>query len=241
MRHTELGDPSLGWAELSPNWAYAMQSGTWALTYHCGSQDLARGARIRVYPPFTFDNAHNSCVRWKLGLVSARTEAVAQLSVGVVDTLAGNSISVNYTCNVIELTIADACLHGGETVRVTIGDQSGGGEPAVAQWLSGPDMPFHVAVDVSGDDSFAPLTRFPLIEVLGNQSERLVCVARSTPKVGEPFALRIKAEDEHTNISSLYQLPLRIHRRHGQPLRPGRIAHVQRLPFRPPSWQRQHV
>jgi len=163
-----------------------------------------------VFPPFTFDNAHNSCVRWQLGSVSARTDAGAQLSVEIVDTLAGNDISVNYTGNVVEVTVTVGCLRGGETVRVTIGDQFDGGEPAIAQWLSGPDMPFHVAIDVNGGGSFVPLTRFPRIEVLGNRPERLVCVAPSTSKVGEPFALRIKAEDGHTNISSLYQSPLRI-------------------------------
>ena len=207
-RHTDPGDIDLGWAEISPDRAYAKEPGTWEITYHCGPTALTQRARVRVFPPFTFDNAHNSCVRWQTGTLTVRTDADADLSVKMVDTFPVAALSVNYTIDVIEVTLDKGRITGGQSLTVVMGDCRNDGEPAVAQWLSGPDMPFHVSVAADGEGDFRPLVQYPRIRVYGSRPERLVCIAPPTVDAGEPFALRVKAEDAHTNISSLYQSPL---------------------------------
>ncbi len=209
MRHTDTGRTDLGWAQITPDCAYARERGCWTVRYHCGPQTLEAGARIRVYPPFTFDNAHNSCVRWDVGTVTASTDATASLSVDTMDTLDVAGLCPAYTADAVEVTVTEGALRGGHIVNIVLGDERDGGKSAQAQWLSGPDMPFNVAVALPGEDGFARLARFPVIPVYGNVPDRLVCApTRSTVAPGEPFALRIKAEDAYTNVTDLYQSPV---------------------------------
>lgn len=224
-RPTDVGDVDLGWATLSPDWAYAREPGTWKLRYHCGCRPLAQGARVRVFPPFTFDNAHNSCVRWDTGTLTVATGTDAECSLQVVDTLpaSASGLSVNYTIEAIEITLEKGGLTGSDTLTLVMGDQRDGGSPAVAQWLSGPDMPFHLAVAEANSDTFRPLARYPVMTVLGSKPDRLVCSAPSTVEPDAPFSVRVKAEDRLTNISSLYQAPLRIEPGRGA-AGPGRSA-----------------
>lgn len=196
----------LGWADMSPEWAYAKRAGTWILTYHAGPRALEKGAAIRVYPPFTFDARHNSCVRWGLGTLSVGTEADAEIKLQTVDTMAGNPLAERYSCDIIELQVCSGAVKGGDSIRLVLGDQREGGEAAVAQWLSGPDMPFVVAVKAAEADDFEELARYPLVKVLGGPTERLLCAPdRSTAAEGDGLSFRIRAMDAHTNTSSLYQ------------------------------------
>ena len=203
MKHVEPVDPSLGRIEIAPDHAWAGQPGTWRITYHCGARALDEGARLHLCPPFTFDNRHNSCVRWEYGTVTAECHADAELTTAVVDRLNGQW-GKRYHCNVIEITIAKGRLTGGDSVTIVLGDQRDGGDPAVAQWLSGPDMPFIAAVAMPGAEEFVALPLPAMVEVLGERAERLICVAPSTPPPAEPFALRLRAEDALTNVSALY-------------------------------------
>ncbi len=208
MHNPDHDNISSGWAEIKPEQAYAREEGTWEVVYHCGSQILKAGSRIRIFPPFTFNAQHNSGVRWTFGSVSAVSDADIELSVECIDALEGKH--KHYTCEVIEVVIRHGALVAPQFIKVVIGDQRNEGKPAVAQWLSGPDMPFYIAVDHKGDEEFRKLARSPRIQVLGNTPERLICIGPSTVKAGEKFKLRVKAEDKHTNISSLYSSPIKI-------------------------------
>lgn len=219
MKSIDTGDPTLGWAEIRPDWAFAKEAGTWEIQYHCGSRPLSAGSRIRIYPPFTYDASHNSMIRWTLGSLSAQSDADIDISLKIVDTFREKvpdlPFQVTYNTEVVEITIESGELVGGESVTVVMGDQRNGGEPAIAQWMSGPDMPFPVAVDCEGNGEFVRIGRYPIIPVLGSKPDRLVCIAPSTVSVGEEFGLRVRAEDAHTNISEIYQSPLEIEREEG--------------------------
>ncbi len=205
------GAVDLGWAEIAPAWAYAKQAGTWVLTYHVGERELEKGAQIRVYPPFTFGASRNSCVRWSLGTLSTETDTDAELAISIVDTMAGNPLTDRYTCEVIQVDVLAGVLRGGFSIRVVIGDQRNGGQTAEAQWLSGPDMPFVVAVKPAGAAEFQAIAQYPSVDVLGGPAARLVCAPdKSTILEGGRFAIRIRVQDALTNTSDLYQRPLRI-------------------------------
>ena len=205
-----MKNPELGRAEIDPKFAYAGKPGTWEIIFHPGIQCLDAGSRIRVYPPFTFDKSHNSCVRWELGNVTAFS-AYTELKVDIINTLK-TPFATKYHAKVIEVKIESGKLCAPEKLSIVIGNQLDNGEAARAQWLSGPDMPFHVAVALP-EEEFIPLADYPEIRVYGAEAERLVVVAPSTVAVGEHFPVRIKAEDNLTNIADkLYRKPVNINK-----------------------------
>ncbi len=208
MREKHIIDnPELGSLKIVPDSAFAGEYGTWELIYTPGIITLETGGRIRIYPPFTYDVSHNSCVRWDYGTVTAYHNN-AELKVNIFDSI--NSLFADkYHAKAIEVKIISGNIHAPETLSIVLGDQRNGGKPAKAQWLSGPDMPFYIAIAISGSDEFIPLAAYPKIRVYGAEAERLKAIAPSTITTNENFSFRIKAEDALTNISDkFYKKPL---------------------------------
>jgi len=215
MRYEDTGNLTLGWAEMVPAWAFARQAGTWKLHYHCGSERLGAGSRIRIYPPFTYDAQQCSMVRWTLGTLSVHYNGDTGVSIRCIDILKekypNTKFSDFWPTEIIEVMITSSVLVGGQSLVIVMGDQKNGGKPAVAQWLSGPEMPFITTVDATGNGGkFERIPNYPKINVFGGKPEHLVSIIPSTAKIGQEFSLRVRAEDAHSNISELYQSRLQI-------------------------------
>src|SRR5205814_4977409 len=83
----------------------------------------------------------------------------------------------------------------GDRIHVTIGDRSGGGPGSRAQTFRERGCEWRLFVDPFGTELYAPLAGSPQIDVVGGALHRLVAVAPTTVRPGEPFTALVKAED----------------------------------------------
>jgi hypothetical protein len=102
-----------------------------------------------------------------------------------------------FTC--AEVTVAEGHLVEDDVIEVTIGDPSC--KPPVISH-SARTFPLRVAVDYDGDSSFRPIKPWPSVRVVGNRARYFRCFAPATPRVGEPFGVRVIAADIEGHNSS---------------------------------------
>ena len=89
-------------------------------------------------------------------------------------------------------------LDPGETVTITIGDTSGGGEGLLMTSTSGGRIPFPLYVDLDGSSEWRPLPLLPFV-VTGTHASGVHGFAPSIVTPGESFELSVRAEDAFFN------------------------------------------
>jgi hypothetical protein len=172
----------------------AGQLGSWTITYEVGAYGYDERARIKIASRFASDwgkpqftdprSAEYSTVR-----IESRCETV-------VASLAfepRGQVRPWFKCLVV--SVADGSLYPGDRIHVTIGDTSGGGPGSRAQTFRERGCEWRLFVDPFGTELYSPLPSSPRLDVVGGGLHRLVAVAPTTVRSGEPFEALMKAED----------------------------------------------
>ena len=172
----------------------AGQIGTWTITYEVGAYGYDERARIKIAsrfasdwgkPQFTDPSGPEYCT---VRLESRCDTAVASLAFEP-----RGQVRPWFKCLVV--SVADGSLSPGDRVHVTIGDASSGGPGSRAQTFRERGSEWRFFVDPFGTELYSVLDPSPVIDVVGGGLFRLVAVAPTTVRPGEPFDALVKAED----------------------------------------------
>jgi hypothetical protein len=168
--------------------------GTWTVSYEVGGYGYDERARIKIAsrfasdwgkPQFTDPAGRDYCT---VRLESRCPTAVASLAFEP-----RGQVRPWFKCLVV--SVADGSLHPGDRVHVTIGDRSGGGPGSRAQTFRERGCEWRLFVDPFGTELYSVLEPSPTIDIVGGVLHRLVAVAPTTVRPGEPFEALVKAED----------------------------------------------
>lgn len=184
-----------GRARIAPNDPVVAGSyGTWKLVYTVGARGIASGGRIKI------DTDSDSDWGWPQVEDPSAAEYLtltvpggAEMALRLLDHLT------------LLLIVTGRPLTPGEEITVTYGDRSGGGPGSRAQTFLEERRRFWVEVDAEGSGGFAPIPDPPEVRIIGGAPSRLVVAAPSSVAVGEPFCLRVKAEDAWGNPAPGYR------------------------------------
>jgi hypothetical protein len=185
----------IGRARISPGGpVVAGQHGTWTLVYEVGAYGYDERARLKVAWRFASDwgipqftepgRANYTTVR----LETACATAVAQIGFEPRG-------QVRPWFKTLVVSVADGSLYPGDRIWITVGDTSGGGPGSRAQTFRERGCEWRFFVDPFGTELYAALDPSPKIDVVGGALHRLVVVAPTTVRGGEPFDALVKAED----------------------------------------------
>jgi len=175
----------------------AGQLGTWTVTYVVGAYGYDERARLKIAWRFASDwgtpqfkdprGRDYTTVR----LESACRTAVADLALEPRG-------QVRPWFKTLVVSVADGSLHPGDRIHVTVGD-TGGGPGSRAQTFREKGCEWRVFVDPFGTELYTVLQASPTLDVVGGALHRLVAIAPTTVRPGEPFDALVKAEDRWGN------------------------------------------
>jgi uncharacterized protein DUF3604 len=190
------GDPAhVGRAWITPDDpVVAGQLGTWTVTYEVGAYGYDERARLKIAWRFASDwgtpqfkdprGRDYTTVR----LQTRCPTAVAQLAFEPRG-------QVRPWFKTLVASVADGSLYPGDRIAITVGDTAGGGEGSRAQTFRERGCEWRVFVDPFGTELYTVLESSPKVDVVGGALHRLVAVAPTTVRPGEPFEALVKAED----------------------------------------------
>ena len=189
-------DPGhVGRAWISPDGpVVAGQLGTWTVTYEVGAYGYDERARLKIAwrfasdwgtPQFKDPRGRNYTT---IRLETRCPTAVADLAVEPRG-------QVRPWFKTLVASVADGSLYPGDRIHVTIGDTTGGGDGSRAQTFRERGCEWRVFVDPFGTELYTALEASPRLDVVGGALHRLVAVAPTTVRPGEPFDALVKAED----------------------------------------------
>ncbi|MEO3427374.1 hypothetical protein AAFN88_00855 [Pelagibius sp. CAU 1746] len=101
-------------------------------------------------------------------------------------------------------------LREGDTITVTFGDRSQGSPGMRLQTFCEDSFEFHTLVDPIATYCYQPLPEQPTIRIVPGAPESFVAVLPTLRRCGEPFALKIKAEDLWGNPTDKCDAVLRL-------------------------------
>jgi hypothetical protein len=185
----------VGRAWISPDGpVVAGQLGTWTVTYEVGAYGYDERARLKIAwrfasdwgtPQFKDPRGRNYTT---IRLETRCPTAVADLAVEPRG-------QVRPWFKTLVASVADGSLYPGDRIYVTIGDTTGGGDGSRAQTFRERGCEWRVFVDPFGTELYTALEASPRLDVVGGALHRLVAVAPTTVRPGEPFDALVKAED----------------------------------------------
>ena len=168
--------------------------GTWELRYTAGPAGVKEGGKIRIITDSDTD--------WGLPQFQ-NPEDPNYLSVNA----PGGITAVTHVEDVraMHITVLGRDLEKGEKIVVTYGDQSGGSKGSRVQTFQEDRKYFHLLVDPDGTGSFHQLEDSPYLKVTGGPIDHLRLIVPSIVRLGEPFSVFSKVEDEWGNPASQFQ------------------------------------
>jgi len=172
----------------------AGQLGTWTITYEVGAYGYDEFARLKIASRFASDwgppqfNEPGSANYTTVRLESRCPTTIAHLAWEP-----RGYIRPWFKCLVV--SIRDGSLYPGDKIHVTIGDRSGGGPGSRTQTFREKGCELRVLVDPFGTELYSVLASSPQLDIVGGEIHRLVVVAPTTVRPGEPFEALVKAED----------------------------------------------
>jgi hypothetical protein len=107
--------------------------------------------------------------------------------------------------NMIEVLLPERGLQPGETMRIILGDRSGGAPGIRVQPFDEACFVFKTYVDALGEGKFLPLANSPAIEIIAAEPYRLNVVTPSDAVAGHPTWCLIRAEDRYGNPAPRYR------------------------------------
>ena len=185
----------VGRASISPDEpVVAGHVGSWTITYEVGAYGYDEFARLKIASRFASD--------WgtpQFTDPAAPNYATVQLESRCPTTVAHLSweprgyIRPWFKCLVV--SIRDGSLYPGDKIHVTLGDTRGGGPGSRAQTFRERGCEWRLLVDPFGTELYSVLEPSPMLDIVGGGLHRLVVVAPTTVRPGEPFEALVKAED----------------------------------------------
>jgi hypothetical protein len=187
----------------------AGQLGTWTVTYEVGAYGYDERARLKIAwrfasdwgtPQFTNPGARNYAT---VRLQTRCPTAVADLALEPRG-------QVRPWFKTLVVSVADGSLYPGDRIHVTVGDTRGGGDGSRAQTFRERGCEWRVFVDPFGTELYTPLDPSPTLDVVGGALHRLVAIAPTTVRPGEPFDALVKAEDLWGNPCERFEGEVRL-------------------------------
>ncbi|MBI2216314.1 MAG: hypothetical protein HYU51_03360 [Candidatus Rokubacteria bacterium] len=187
----------------------AGHSGTWTITYEVGAYGYDERARLKIAtrlacdwgtPQFTDAKARN--------YATVRVESKSPTATASLAWEPRGYARPWFKCFVV--TLGGGSLYPGDKFHVTIGDTSGGSPGARAQTFRERGLEFRVLVDPFGTEIYTALAASPSLNVIGGGLHRLVAVAPTTVRAGEPFDAVVKVEDVWGNPAERFDGELRL-------------------------------
>ena len=168
--------------------------GTWTVTYEVGAYGYDERARLKIAWRFASDWGTPQFSDPKgANYTTVRLETKCETAVAAVGVEPRGQ--VRPWLKTLAVAVADGSLYPGDRVHITIGDRSGGGPGSRAQTFRERACEWRVFVDPFGTELYAVLAGSPLLDIVGGDFHRLVAIAPTTVRPGEPFEALVKAED----------------------------------------------
>lgn len=182
-------------ASLTPTEVLADQRVTMKLSVRIGETPLLQNGRVAVYFPMGFGGfrgKHNlTCFQGPDGQTGYGARITAHSSRrDAVLTIQVHSTGSIFMC--VEVILDKGKLDKGDELVIVIGDPSCK-PPIISERAK--TLPLRVAIDHKGDGTFLPIKPSPVVRVNGGRARYLRCFAPATPKVNEPFSVRVIAAD----------------------------------------------
>lgn len=193
-------DPDLiGRASIAPAAPVAAGAwGTWTIAYEVGAYGYDERARLKVAWRFASDWGRP---QWDdPAAPNYTTVRLASRSSAVVPVLGFEPRGqVRPWLKCLVVSVADGSLHPGDRIEVVLGDRAGGSPGARAQTFRERGCELRVFVDPFGTELYTALDPSPQVDIVGGELHRLVVVAPTTVRPGEPFDALVRAEDAWGN------------------------------------------
>jgi hypothetical protein len=172
----------------------AGQLGTWTFTYEVGAYGYDEFARLKIASRFASDwGPPQFTDQAGANYATVRLESRCPTTIAHLAWEPRGYIRPWFKCLVV--SIRDGSLYPGDKIHVTIGDTSGGGPGSRAQTFREKGCEWRLLVDPFGTELYSVLVPSPQIDIVGGAIHRLVVVAPTTVRPGEPFEALVKAED----------------------------------------------
>jgi hypothetical protein len=168
--------------------------GTWTFTYEVGAYGYDERARLKIAsrfasdwgrPQFTDPRAPN--------YTTVRLETRCPTAVASLGFEPRGQVRPWFKCLVA--SVADGSLYPGDRIHITLGDTSGGSPGSRAQTFREKGCEWRFFVDPFGTELYEVLAGSPMMDVVGGGLHRLVAIAPTTVRAGQPFDALVKAED----------------------------------------------
>jgi hypothetical protein len=187
----------------------AGQLGTWTITYEVGAYGYDEFARLKIASRFASDwGSPQFTDPAGVNYATVRLESRCPTTVAHLAWEPRGYIRPWFKCLVV--SIRDGSLYPRDKIHVTIGDRSGGGPGSRAQTFREKGCELRVLVDPFGTELYSILAPSPQLDVVGGEIHRLVVVAPTTVRPGEPFEALVKAEDVWGNPCERFEGEVRL-------------------------------
>jgi len=172
----------------------AGQLGTWTVTYEVGAYGYDERARLKIAWRFASDWGTPQ-IKDPRGRNYTTIRLETRCPTAVADLAVEPRGQVRPWFKTLVASVADGSLYPGDRIHVTIGDTTGGGDGSRAQTFRERGCEWRIFVDPFGTELYTALEVSPRLDVVGGALHRLVVVAPTTVRPGEPFDALVKAED----------------------------------------------
>ena len=188
----------LGTATLTPTDDFEAGScGSFTLVYTAGRYGIDDSGSLRICFRFATDQIRpqfDDPTGVNYTTIAASNDAVLQYRYDP----KGNTRPWDRT---IYIKVVKGFLQRGDTITVRFGDTSGGSPGMRLQTFCDESFEFRVLVDPIATFNYQALPDQPAVRIVPGPPERWVAVAPTLRRVGEPFSLKVKAEDKWGNPS----------------------------------------
>jgi hypothetical protein len=172
----------------------AGQLGSWTITYEVGAYGYDEFARLKIASRFASDwGSPQFTDPAGANYATVRLESRSPTTVATLSWEPRGYIRPWFKCLVV--SIRDGSLYPGDKIHVTIGDRSDGAPGSRAQTFRERGCEFRLLVDPFGTELYSVLEPSPQLDIVGGGLHRLVVIAPTTVRPGEPFEALVKAED----------------------------------------------
>ena len=173
----------------------AGSTGTWTIQYTVGSYGVDERGTIKL--------AHRFASDWE----TPQFDDPRQRAYCTVTTDGDAKVAARYDSKAhfrpfmrgIVIDVYDGCLAPGDTVTITLGDQSQGSPGARAQTFVESAHVFQVFVDPTNACHAGPVPYCPTVPVVSGKPARLVCIVPTQCRAGEAVDVFVKGEDVWDN------------------------------------------
>lgn len=167
--------------------------------YTVGAQPIEAGGRIRIGHNWYGDLGEIQFSRpLDPGYATVTVDRSAVTLTPGPEYWLGQQFSSLFGAYTPSLTVTSGRLEPGDTMRITLGDTSGGSPGWLAQSFSLDAMDLRFEVDFEGDGLWVPVAQ-PRFRVTGTDAHHLRVVAPSVARPGESIELRVNVEDRYFN------------------------------------------